>query len=395
MNYLTFIDRIAEYNSMMPTIQFLVSGNDQTVRDIVFEDLVRKSYRSGHSLMIMDDAGAMGRMELDMLASFAYQIENGMSGEYCLYNPFKISNVKGLSRLRQLLETLKYEETRKAKLTAYLNFIRCLDSLETGSREAELTMEKLGEYCTVTAVEERLHDLVKRGVIDRGQQIQYLSKYSEICSAAADFEDLFFLLMPFISGTSTKPETERKKAFLFQTGELGEDETIRKIILQLVTFGLEDSNTEKITILVFDRGYGARNSVFHFLETLPSRVIAHVFSKDIFSLCDSSGLAMVLNRFTARVYSRHLAMESCEAIEKACGEIDVVKNSYNVTYDRRWRSNRPWDVLLGKNKTESYTKTAPVREPRYRKEMIMSLAPGNGIVEFMGNTSVFSDERRT
>jgi len=67
-----------------------------------------------------------------------------------------------------------------------------------------------------------------------------------------------------------------------------------------------------------------------------------------------------------------------------------VKNSYQVTYDRRLAANRPWDILMGNNKTESYTQTAPAREPRYRKEMILSLAAGSGIVEFMGNTSVFT-----
>lgn len=390
MNYLTFINRIARQGATSPAVRFLVSGNDQAVRDTILDDVIRKSRENGHALIVVDDTGAAGMADFGMFASYGYRIRNGMSGEYCLYNPFQLSTIRELSKIRQLLETLEYDEKQKAKLIAYLNFIRYMESMENKSRKFELTVEKLGEYCTAMAVEERLQDLADAGVIDERQRINCLSKYAEICSAAADFEDMLFLLMPFISGKRIKPGPESDQALVFPTGELGEDETIRNVVLQLLLFGMEENNTGKITVLVFDKGYGDRRCIFDFLKSLPPGIDTHVFSDDIFTLCDASSLAMLLNRFTARVYSRHLAMDSCAAIERACGGIDVVKSSYNVAYDRRWRANRPWDVLMGNNKTETYTKTAPVREPRYRKEMIMSLAPGNGIVEFMGNTTVFS-----
>ena len=116
----------------------------------------------------------------------------------------------------------------------------------------------------------------------------------------------------------------------------------------------------------------------------------HVFSDDIFTLGDEASLAMILSRFHAKIYSRHSVMSSAEAVEKACGEVEVVKNQKTITYDRRFRANSPLDILLGNNKTEAYTQLSYVRQPRYYKEMIMSFLSGSGIVEFMGETSVFA-----
>lgn len=71
-----------------------------------------------------------------------------------------------------------------------------------------------------------------------------------------------------------------------------------------------------------------------------------------------------------------------------CGEMDVAKTSYAVTYDRRWKANRPIDVLTGSNKSEAYTTAPPVREPRYRKEMVAEFYPGSGIAQYNGPNDV-------
>lgn len=392
MDYLMFIDRITQYQSISPKVQFLVSGNDSAVRNTILNDVLRTCRENEHTLLIVDDTGSSGTVDFNFIRSFGYQVQNGMSGEYCLYNPFQIASVKGMSKIRQLLSILEYDEKQKGKLIAYLSFLRHMEYLEYGNQSMELTLEKLGAYCTTMAIEEKLQHFLDSGIINERQQLMLLAKYSECSAAAADFEDMLFALMPFISGKSIKIGDKKHQALVFQTGELGEDETMRSLVMQLLQFGLEENRASQAetTVLILDKGYGSRMCVFNLIKALPVHVDVHIFSEDIFTLCDPPGLAMILNRFTARVYSRHLVMSSAEAIEKACGEIDVVKNSYNVTYDRRWRANRPWDVLMRNNKTESYTQMAPVREPRYRKEMILSLAPGNGIVEYMGNTSLFS-----
>lgn len=387
MNYLDFINKITIKNPYANKVNFLVSGNDQLVNDVVLHDLVSDCYKEGNRLIIIDDTGKADKKYLEMVHSFGYQIKNGMSGEYCLYNPFKISTVKGLSKVRQLLSILGYDEKQKGKIIAYLNFIRHIEYLDQGSYDVEITLDILGMYCTSIAVREELENLQERGIIDADQKMLLLAKYSECSMAAADFEDMFFVIRPFIYGRSM--ENTPNQAFVFQTGELGEDDTIRNVVMQLVQFGLEEEREQNTTLLIFDKGYGSRKCVFNLINVCPKNVSVHVFSEDIFTLCDDTTLAMILNRFAARVYSRHNAMSSAESVEKLCGEVDVIKNTYNVAYDRRWHANRPWDVLFGNNKTETYTQMAPVREPRYRKEMVMSLMVGQCIIDYMGNTSLF------
>ena len=390
MDYLTFIRRTMPQHFRTQELQFLVSGNDRLIRESILQDVVRSCREREERLMIVDDTGAAASVYPEILRSFGYQAVNGMSGEFCLYQPFQLTTVKGISKIRQMLATLEYNEKQKGKLLSYLGFIRHVETLRHGGRDFELDPGTLAEYSTVIAAEEKLQELAEAGILDARQQRLLLAKYAECASAAADFEDMLYILYPFIHGRDIRTEVLRNQALIFPTGELGEDETIRSLVMQLLQFGLEEDRSCRITLLILDKGYGSRRCVLNLLKAVPPHVQMHIFSEDIFTLCDAATLAMVLNRFAVRVYSRHLAMSSAEAIEKACGEIDVVKTTYDVTYDRRWRSNRPWDILLGNNKTETYGTAPPEREPKYRREMIMSFSPGNGIVEFMGNTSVFS-----
>lgn len=390
MDYITFINRIIQDNSIASPVQFLVSGKDLFVRNAVFFDIVKRCKKNNDTIIVIDDANFMRELDLNILTICGYKIRNGMSGDYCIYNPFKLDTMKEICRIRQLLTILEYDEKRKGKLLSYLSFICHMECIQNSIPNFDLTLEKIMKYCTVLAVEGHLQNLVNTDIIDEKQHMALLTKYSECCSAAADFEDCLLILMPFIRGKSIVFTTELPELIVFSTGEFGEDEVIRSLAMQLIQFGLEESNSRNLTLIVFDKGFGNRKCVFNLLKSLPQQINTHIFSDDIFTLCDSTSLATLFNRFTARVYSRHLAMESCQEIEKQCGEIDITKTSYNVTYDRRWKANCPWDILRGKNKTESYTQMAPVREPRYRKEMIMNFTPGNGIVQYMGYTSLFT-----
>lgn len=191
MNYLRFIDEIARCHPISPEIQFLVSGNDPVVRNTVLNDVVRKCHEYGRTLVIVDDTGMAGGVDYRTMTSWGYHVKNGMSGEYCLYRPFNITNVKNTSKMRQLLETLGYDEKQKAKLIAYFDFIRHIESLERGSPDFQLNLEIFGAYCTAMAVEERLQYLADSSVIDDRQQMYLLAKYSECCSAAADLKIYF------------------------------------------------------------------------------------------------------------------------------------------------------------------------------------------------------------
>ncbi|MDO5407810.1 MAG: hypothetical protein Q4F28_10865 [Eubacteriales bacterium] len=388
MNYLMFINQIKECMQQPPQVRFLVSGSDPVIQKAVLKDVLSGCRRRDEAVIIVDDTE--NTVDLDTVSAAGYQIKNGMSGAYCLYNPFQITTTKGITRIRQILKTLEYDEKQKGKLISYLNFIRHLELIGNENRNFELTLEKLGEYCTVLAVEEKLKNYVEEGFISERQRDMLLRKYSECAEAGADLEDMFFLLMPYIHGTDLMRHCNRDKAFVFRTGELGEDETARSLVMQLLQFGLEENSGNNVTVLVFDKGYGSRSCVFNLLKSLTSKVQLHVFSTDIFTLCDAPSLSMIMNRFPARVYGHHLVMSSAESIEKICGEIDVPKFQKTIAYDRRLMANTPWDILLGNNKTEAYMEMAAVREPRYRKEMILSFPMGSGIVEFMGNTSVFA-----
>lgn len=388
MDYLMYMEQIKRRCSEDGQVQFLVSGNDNVAENAVVREVVNNCRKKADLLFIVDDTDF--NVNMDCIVRAGYHIVNGLSGEYSLYNPFHISSIKDVSKIRQMLDTLGYDEKQKGKLIAYLNFIRHLEILRNGSTDVELTIEKLCNYCTTIAVEECLIELVESGIIEREQQDLLLRKYSECASAGADLEDVFFMVMPYINGQEDNLCQNDGTAIILKTGELGEDDVARTLILQLLQFSLERQSGKNVTVLVFDKGYGSRKCLFSFVKSLSTRIQIHLFSRDIFTLTDTPSLAMIMNRFPIRVYSRHSVMNSAEYIEKICGDVDVPKYQKTTTYDRRWRANSPWDILMGKNKTESYTEMATVREPLYRKEMIMNMSSGEAIVQYMGNTSILS-----
>lgn len=387
MNYLQFIDRNSQDVTRGGQINFLVSGNDPSIRSRILRDIYEKSFENGKQMIILDDSGIPGIFEDVVLTG--YRIEDGMSGAYGLYNPLQVNSLRAMSRIRRILSTLEYDEKRKMKLIAYLKYIEYVENLG-GNREAVcLTLETLSEYSTTISMRMKLQKLLTSGRIDETQQSYLLSRYSEVCEASADFEDMLYIMAPWIFDGKNLRSLSGPTALVYKLWSIGEDKALKNMFACLLQFALEDAADLEITIVLLDRGMGDRNWVFNVMNGFPMELEVHLFSEDIFTLCDTASLAMILNRFTARVYGRHLAMDSCQAVEQICGEIDVVKQSYTVNYDRRWKANRPLDVLFGKNKTEVYTNNAPAREPRYRKEMIAGFAPGSGIIEYMGNTAIF------
>ena len=391
MTHSMYIERIGRSTPKALPVRYLVSGSDSNVHTSVLSGVINNCHHRHQPLVIISNAGANEEHDLTLIRNSGYQIRNGMSGDYFLYNPFgRINAVDGLSKIRQLLDILEYDEKQKGKLTSYLNFIRHLEFLETGSSEFVLTLEKISEYCTVMAVEEKLQRLLATGKITVPQQMAYLAKYSECAAAGADFEDILFLLMPFTQQNKQQIGSALHEAVVFPLGVLQEDLHMENVILKLLQFYLAERQNSGTTVIILDKGFGDRKGLANLLNALSSNMDVHIFSEDIFTLCEPATLAMILNRFTARVYSRPLSMDSATAIERLCGDVEVQKRTYNVTYDRRWSANRPWDILLDNNKTENYGQAVATREPRYHKEMILGLAPGHAIVEYMGNSTIVS-----
>lgn len=385
MDYIMFTNRIMQELSYKPNINFLLSGHDLLIRNKIITDVLSKE--RDNTLVIIDDIGECGGIDYNTLINYGYQIKNGISGEYCLYNPFQISSLKDISRIRQLLDIMDYDEKCKGKVISYLNFIRHIELLENGMQNFDLTLNKLEEYCTVISVEEKIQNLVNKEVIDETQQLMLLAKYSECASAGSYLEDMFFMLMPYINCHNFL-SINLKQAIVFPIHTLGEDDILKILIIKLTQFWIEENNKKDITLLIFDKGYGNRKSILNLINSITSEINMHFFSEDIFTMGDEHTISNIITRFNAKIYSRHSVMHSAEAIEKICGEIEVIRHQKTITYDNRFKTNSPWDILFKNNKTESYTQTT-YREKRYYKEMIMNFSPGNGIIEFLGETSLF------
>ena len=389
MNYLTFIKN-TQHRLAVPQepLQFLISGNDPYLRESLLYDVLKQCRERNERVLIIDDAGES--IASDILSSLGYKVTNGLSGYKLCDNPFKITQLTSLSKLRQILDILEYDERRKGKLTAYLNFIRQIEMLETGQNELTISLPLLGNYSTTKAVNAHLEKLVANGIIDEEQQLFLLAKYSECASAAPELEDMLFLIAPFVEGRELWSESPTT-AFVFPLNMFGEDKILKNLTLKLLSLGLTEKSGPKTTVTILDKAYSDRSGILNFiLSTSAKSAKLNIFSEDIFTLGRASDLANIFNRFNVRVFGRHAVESSAQQLENTCGKVEVIKSSYTVAYDRRWRANRPLDILFGKNKVETYVQAPPTFEPRYRKEAIMSLSPGCGIIEYHGQTTLFS-----
>lgn len=386
MNYLTFINHISQKSKYPLNINYLVSGIDETIQDTVLTDILINVRNK--NLIIIDDTGTFSYYkDHESIKRYNFEIENGFTGDYYLYNPFHIHSIIDISKIRQLFDILEYDENKKGKLISYLNFIIHLENLEGGN--CNLDINKLSEYSTVLSVERKILKLLQKNVITQEHQMILLSKYSECASAGADLENTFYTLMPFVSGRKDI-QSVSNKILVFPINNFDDDMNIKKIILQLLKFELDSNSNRNISLLILDKGRGERKYLSHFIESIPLNTDVHIFSEDIFTLEDEEGLSHILNRFNVKIYGKHLTMSSAQSIEKACGEVEVIRQEKTITHDRRLFANKPFDIILGHNKVESFVKMPPVREPKYHKEMIMKFPSGKGIIDFNGNTTIFS-----
>lgn len=378
MNYLSYIEHAKK--QMTSPVQYLVSG--QTfAHEVLLKEIIRNAYSENRDLLIINDTKDFVDIT-ETLTDVGYGITEGFSG-VSVYNPLNIGTLSNISKLRELLETYKMTEKEKQKVISYLSFIQHLRLLE--EKNAKLTVEVLAkEYSTYELVARKLDNLARCGQIEEDERYFLLNKYSECSAIAADLEDLFPLLLPFVkeSGGGQTNENNIKNAVILQTGKLGRDQTLKQMIVQLSKFGIDEDNTFKAVIYI-DNGCGSREELHYLCTELSVNVDFHIMSKDIFTT-PASVLPEILNRFDIKVYGRHKNMSSATMLENELGEIGVSKSTYNKVYDRRFSSNKPLDVLFGRNKTEGYQTLAPVKEARYSKELISELKPNQIIMDVHG-----------
>lgn len=376
MNYLSHIEH-AMRQAKRPT-QFLVSGETQA-HEVLLKLIIRKAYSENHTLLVIDDTkDSIGVVE--KLTSEGYSVINGLSGMF-IFNPFNITTFTNTSKLRELLGTFQMTEKEQQKVVAYLSFIQHMRLLEGDF--TNLTLSVLAkEYSTYESVVRKLDDMVRGGIINDGEMFSLLSKYSELSSIGADLEDIFPLLQPFVEEISIKPTEKelQKSAVVLQTGRLGRDQNLKQMIIQLLKFGIDEGSFN--TAIYIDSGNGRREELHYLCTELCSSVTLNILSKDIFT-APSSMLPEILNRSEIKIYGRH-NMSSAGLLENELGEVYVQKSTYNETLDRRIASNKPWDVLLGRNKTQGYQTLAPVKEALYSKELLSTLKLNQIILDISG-----------
>lgn len=384
---LTFLDSIYRIDQVDDRISFLVTGSDLIIHQAFIEKVLEQSKQKRQAVIVIDDSDDT-MFEKTVAMRMGYNIKDGMDEKYCLYDMIPINIKKKNLQLREILNIFNYSEEKKSKLYAYFEFISYFERVFYGNASGDIYLDTLRKYSSNIQVDMKLYELLSQGKIDRIQKEYLQARYVEVGGEGADFENAMLLLEPFITGNVIS--FKANEIMMYSISKFDGDITVKNLIIHLLLNYIREHRREKFVVLILDKGYGERNSIYDFVNHFPSNVELHLFSQDVFTLCTECERGQVFNRFPIRIFGRHASEASCYDISTECGEIDVKKTSYSVTYDRRWRANKPIDILTGNNKQEVYTTATAIREPRYRKEMVSTFHPGTGIAQYKGQTLLFS-----
>lgn len=378
MNYLQYINSVSRPAGNV-TDNYLVSGIDPLVRQVIGQQLVNTAYSAGRILFILDNTQSNSTFN-----SFgAFRVLHPLNGDVNLcYDLLELSSLKEISRLRSLLADLGFDSTKAMKVVSYLSFIKETEH-RLGNHEP-LCVETLEQYGSIALVKWKLRQLMENGVLSNDNYEYLLCRYAEISSAAADFEMFLVMLAPFLGGAY---QPSAGIAIHLPVGEFASDRPMQEVLCKLMLSFIK-KQPDNCTVLIVDDGKGERSSILDTLKVIPTAAEVHLLTTDAFSLGDGD-LSVLMNTFSVRVYSRHESMSSCGKIESCCGHIDVVKRSYTTTVDKRFRANSAFDLLLGTNRTESESINAPVREARFRKEAVNSFCPGAAVIDCGGTQTLF------
>lgn len=380
MNYLQYINSVYQADQTYSNIRFLVSGVDLKVRRVIGQNIIESCRSRGLTLFIVDTT----QSNTNFYTEFGdYRVVDVLNGEVSLCSDLlEVRTLKGISRLRGLLTDLGFDETRAMKVIAYLSFIK-----ETERRlgnVGNLTVSTLEEYGGTMLVKLKLNRLVDDGILTRENYEYLMGRYSEVSNAAADFELFLVLFAPFLG--SIYPSSDM--AVVLPVGEFNSDKSIQAVMCKFMISYIKQ-NSDCSAVLILDDGKGERNFIIDILNNIPITTEVHMLSKDAFSF-NEVDVSILMNSFPIRIYTRHEDTISCGKVSAQCGQVDVVKKASTVTIDKRFKSNSAWDMLMGTNRTETEIRNAPIKEDRFRKEMVNALLPGTGIIDYAGNKVLFS-----
>lgn len=380
-NYLQYIGSVRQDRIPLSHERFLVSGADAKVRSIVARDIVSAAYARGKALFIVDNTQSCN---IPQTSFGRYRVVNVLDGTVNLCDDLlNVDSPAHISRLSALLSCFGFDTAKTMKIVTYLQFVK--ETQRRLGQSTDLTIDVLDQYAGVMLVEQKLSQLVERGELSE-DNFRYLNGvYSSVSAAAADFGAFLVLVRPFSSG-NVRPTAGTALHLPF--GAFALDGTMQQLLSKLLIFYVKE-NSGNTTVLILDDGNGERKFVIDILANLPVGTEVHMLSNDAFTFREADK-NVLMNVFSARIYSRHDNMASCGEIETLCGQIDVVKYSSTVSVDRRLRNSFSLDGLFGTNRTETMIANAPSKESRFRKEMINTLPDATGILDYAGNKMLFS-----
>lgn len=378
MNYLQYLNTVNRNHFSAAGANFLVSGADPMIRQVIGQHLTETAYAEGRTLFLLDNTSSSSGFS----AFGPYRVVDALSGgiNFC-GDLFNVSTLQSISRLRSLLSDFGFSSAKAMQVVTFLSFVKETEARLGSTRPLDL--ETIESYGGPALVQWKLHQLVERGTLTAENYEFLLSRYTEVSAASADFEMLLGLLVPFLSGQSPTG----KMAVHLPLGEFDADKSMQEVLCKMLLSYVKQT-PETCSILILDSGKGERSCILELLKKLPPKASVHLLSTDVFSL-EESDLSILMNTFPVRIYSRHESMSSCAKIESICGQIDVVKRSYTTTVDKHIRASSAFDMLLGTNRTESVARNAPVREARFRKELLNSLSSGSAVIDCGGTQALF------
>lgn len=375
-NYLHLIRKYQNTGVGDRNCRFLVSGTDTQVRNTVLHDVLADAHQQNLQIVIVDNTHS----GIDISKTSKADVVSVTSGAISLCSGlFDIDSLEDFSSLSEILSVLGFDPEKILKLRTYLYFVKNTES-RLGNHNP-ITVETLEEYGAVMLVEYKLQELASTGKISDQEVVYLLSRYSEVSSAAADLDHALALIAPFLG----EKAPQRDQIVIAPLGVYSGNEVLCRLICRMLVLYIRKNLDAAVVIL--DDGDDGRGAVIDLLRLLPTAVPVHLFSKNVFNLPESD-LSAVMNRFPVRIYSRHEEMSSCGKVSECCGEVEVVKSTRSVARDRRLRANSPIDILFNLSKTETESTTAPIREPKFRKEEIQAMPPGSGILDYAGNKSM-------
>lgn len=297
MNYLEYIDSVYRREEK-PAFNFLVSGVDPDVRLEVGRHVVESAYNNGRTLFLLDQT--QSGFDLSMFGS--YRVVDILDGEINLCeNMFDVSTLRSSIRMRNFLNAFGFSSVKVMQVIAFLSFVKETESCLGNTQEIDF--KTLESYGGLILVKWKLNQLVKSGKLTRENVEYLLTRYTEVSAAAADFEVLLDLLIPFMSGTYPTADM----AVYLPLGEFESDKAMQGAICNMLVSFIK-RNPDKCSTLILDSGKGNRDCIIDTLNKMPVNAEVHLLSSDIFSLGESD-LSSIMNTFPIRIYSRHEAMD--------------------------------------------------------------------------------------